>query len=153
MQSGSSDLVRSVAFEKFMKPKLIAGETQFSVAVYDVLNDLVSVGFPPANIPQVCSALRKRQFLREHHLEIESIEGPPKKMSPTVVYHYRVINSAGTESPLPAQTVEAGQQEDSESWALRVTEKIRGLLKDEIAAFGGTEGFIRWVRSEDEDAE
>ncbi|MGA2249008.1 hypothetical protein [Terracidiphilus sp.] len=136
-----------------MKPKLIAGATKFSVAVRDVMNDLVSVGFPPANIPQVCSALRKRQFLREHHLEIESIDGPPQKMSPTVVYHYRVINPEGAQPPLPTQAVNVVEQEDSESWALRVTEKIRGLLKDEIAAFGGTEGFIRWVRSEDEDAQ
>ena len=44
-------------------------------------------------------------------------------------------------------------KEDSDAWAERVTSKIRGLLKDEIAKFGGTEGFIRWVRSEDEEAE
>lgn len=35
--------------------------------------------------------------------------------------------------------------------AFRLTEKLRGLMKDEIAAHGGTEGFMRWVRS-DEDA-
>ena len=117
------------------------------------MNDLVAQGFPPANTPQVCTALRKKQFLREHCLEIESIEGPPKKLSPTVVYHYRVTDPAEVKSSLPAQTEASTDREDSETWAFRVTEKIRGLLKDEITALGGTEGFIRWVRSEDEDAE
>jgi hypothetical protein len=36
--------------------------------------------------------------------------------------------------------------------AFRLTEKLRGLMKDEIAARGGTEGFMRWVRSDEEDA-
>jgi hypothetical protein len=43
--------------------------------------------------------------------------------------------------------------ETPEEKAFRLTEALRGLLKDEIAAYGGTEGFMRWVRSdEDEDA-
>jgi hypothetical protein len=44
-------------------------------------------------------------------------------------------------------------QESPKERAFRLTEKLRGLLKEEIAAHGGTEGFMRWVRSdEDEDA-
>jgi hypothetical protein len=43
-------------------------------------------------------------------------------------------------------------QEDPDAWALRVTEKLRGLLKDELAEYGGGEAFLRWIRSEDEDA-
>jgi hypothetical protein len=35
----------------------------------------------------------------------------------------------------------------------RLTEQLRGLLKDEIAQYGSAEEFIRWVRSDnDEDA-
>jgi len=45
-------------------------------------------------------------------------------------------------------------EETPSARAFRLTERLRGLLKEEIAAYGGTEAFIRWVRgySEDEDA-
>lgn len=151
MQSGSSELVRSVAFEKYMRPRLNAGSRRFSVAVKDVMDDLVSQGFPPANIPQICTALRKKSFLRQHQLEIESIEGPPKKMSTTVVYHYRVANPAPPNPPLPSAAVEAPVNENPEEWAARITGKFRGLLKEELAAYGGGEAFMRWIRSEDGD--
>jgi len=45
----------------------------------------------------------------------------------------------------------APANEEPEAWALRLTEKLRGLMKEEFAAFGGGEAFLRWVRSEDED--
>src|SRR5580658_8559469 len=51
-----SDQVRAVAGAKFVRPALAAGKIRFSVAVRDVLKDLVADGFPPANTPQVCSA-------------------------------------------------------------------------------------------------
>jgi hypothetical protein len=35
---------------------------------------------------------------------------------------------------------------------LRVANKLHGLMKEEIAAHGGAEGFIRWVRSDEGDA-
>ena len=37
------------------------------------------------------------------------------------------------------------EDETPEEWAHRVTGKLRGLLKDEIQAFGGTDGYMRWV--------
>jgi hypothetical protein len=36
--------------------------------------------------------------------------------------------------------------------AFRLTEKMRGLLKEELAEYGGGEAFLRWIRSEEEDA-
>ncbi len=41
--------------------------------------------------------------------------------------------------------------ETAEEWAHRMTGKLCGVLKEEIAACGGAEAFIRWVRSGDED--
>jgi len=41
--------------------------------------------------------------------------------------------------------------ETLEAWAHRLTEKLHGLLKEEMAAYGGGEAFLRWVRSEDEE--
>jgi hypothetical protein len=149
-----SDQVRAVAGAKFVRPALAAGKTRFSVAVKDVLKDLVAAGFPPANTPQVCTALRTKEFLLQQGIEIESIDGPPSKMSTTVVYHYRVRNSGAepaasgrSEEPEPTglSPEEAGER------ARKLGESIRGLLKEEMAEFGGAEGFIRWVRGYDEE--
>jgi bisphosphoglycerate-dependent phosphoglycerate mutase len=43
------------------------------------------------------------------------------------------------------------EEESPEAWAHRATGKLFGLLKDEIAAAGGAEAFLRWVRSDDVD--
>jgi hypothetical protein len=154
MQHGSSELVRSVASEKYVKPAIRQGKARFSIAVKDIIQDLAAEGFPPRNTPQVCSALRKKAFLKGHGIEIEAIDGPPSKTSTTVVYRYKLADSRGSEGSADSPGGELGTQqdrEDSDAWAFRVTEKMRGLLREEIAQFGGTEGFIRWVRSEDGD--
>lgn len=154
MIRGSSDQVRAIAKEKYVKPALDSGKTRFAVAVKDLWEDLVAQGFPPANVPQVCTAIRKKEFLRENGLEIEGIDGPPSKQSTTVVVRYRVsgIDShAQSMERAPDNKPTVTDGETPEQWALRVTDKIRGLLKNEIAEMGGAEAFIRWVRSEDED--
>ena len=94
MSHGLSEQVRAVASEKYVHPALRAGKTQFSVAVRDLLQDLVSQGFPPGNTPQVCTAIQAEKFLRTNGLEIEGIDGPPSKKSTTVVVRYRVADTA-----------------------------------------------------------
>ncbi len=157
MNQGSSDQVRAVAVQKYVKPALRSGKSEFSIAVKEILRDLVSQGFPPGNIPQVCTALRKKEFLRENGLEIEKIDGPPSKMSTTVVFRYRVATpSNATPEPTqdtPPEKAPTSFEETPEERAMRLTEKLRGLLKDELADYGGAEAFIRWVRGhEKEDA-
>jgi hypothetical protein len=141
--------------EKYFEPALRAGKKQFSISVKDLLQDLVAQGFPPSNTPQVCTALRKRAFLREHGIEIERIEGPASKLSTTVVYHYRATGSCARPDNRKSQTDNIQldpKQEDPSARAYRLTEKLRGLLKEELAEYGGGEAFLRWIRSEDEDA-
>ncbi len=43
-------------------------------------------------------------------------------------------------------------EQDPAARALRMTEKLRGILKEELAEYGGGEAFLRWVRSENENA-
>ena len=83
-----SDQVRSVAKDRYVKPALRSGHTDFSIKVRSVLDDLVPLGFPVNNTPQVCNALRSDKFLRENGLVITSVDGPPSKLSTTVVVHY-----------------------------------------------------------------
>jgi hypothetical protein len=136
---------------------------------------------PEQNTPQFCSAIKKAEFLTENGLEIIGIEGPPSKQSTTVVVNYRVLPRSGdtrgtvphpaTELDLsrastPGEALKAileRKQAEAEARiappatetvserAFRLTEKLRGLMKDEIAAHGGTEGFMRWVRSDEDE--
>ena len=110
-----------------------------------LMKELESEGFPANHPRQFCKALQKRAFLQEKGLILQDVEGPPSGTSTTVVIHYSVNGGSGTSASVNAET--PAQR------AFRLTEKLRGLMKDEIAAHGGTEGFMRWVRSdEDEDA-
>jgi hypothetical protein len=157
MNYGLSDQVRSVASEKYVIPAIRAGKTRFSVAVRELMRHLEPLGFPARNWPQICTAIQAEKFLRAHGLEIETVDGPPKKQSPTVVVRYRVKRSAEGTFEQDAQEQhrepELSPTEDPGDRAFRLTEKLRGLLKDEFAAYGGGEAFLRWVRSEDEDAQ
>ena len=153
MNIGLSERIRTLAKAKYVEPALLGGKDIFSIRVRDLLNDLQAEGFPVGHTPQVCSALKTGKFLRENGLEIESIDGPPSKMSPTVVVRYRVSKrtqqSSATRSPSEEQPVAA--TETPEARAQRLGGKLRGLLKDELAEYGGGEAFIRWVRGYDEE--
>lgn len=76
-------------------------------------------------------------------------------MSTTVVVRYRVANS-GVQPNTRKNPAEGGEidpnEETPSARAFRLTEKLRGLLKEELAEYGGGEAFLRWIRSEDEDA-
>lgn len=139
--------------KKDVAPALQAGNVQFSIAVRDLLNDLQAEGFPGGHTPQVCSALQTAKFLRENGLSIEAVIGPPSKMSPTVVVRYRVTSAGQPSDPAKAKdnASKSAENESPEARALRLTERIRGLLKEELAEYGGGEAFIRWVRGYDEE--
>jgi hypothetical protein len=152
MSNGSSELVRDVAVDRYVRPAVSAGRASFSIAVKDIMRDLESRGFPRSNYPQVCTSLKTQKFLRENSLEIEKIEGPPSGLSTTVVIHYRVAEPESA-SPGPsgsATDLKPGTEEDSAARAKRLVDGIFGLLKEELAEFGGGEAFLRWVRSDDD---
>ena len=154
MTTKLSDQIRLLAREKYVRPALRNGKTRFTIIVKAVWNDLQDEGLPvTGRTPQICSALQTKKFLKENGLEIEEVEGPPSKVSPTVVVHYRVVKPGQSEQPPKAHDREKGplNEETPEEWAHRVTGQIRGLLKEELAEYGGAEGFIRWVRGYDEE--
>ncbi len=145
---GLSDRVRSLVTEKYILPALTAGERQIRIGVKDVLNDFSEKGdFPRFRTPVICQALLGDKLLTQNGLEIESVDGPPSKQSRSVVVHYRVVTSAKA-SELAG--LKCSPSETPEQRAFRLTEKLRGLMKDEIASHGGTDGFMNWVRSNEE---
>jgi len=154
MATGLSDAIREFARTEFVLPAAAAGKSEFDIAVRDVWEGMKERGFDMSSkTPQVCSALKTRIFLEENHLAISQIDGPPSGQSPTVVFHYRMIGSKVAESSAEqSKDADRGEAaETPEEWAHRMTGKLFGLLKDEISSMGGTEAFIRWVRSEDDE--
>lgn len=149
-----SDRVRGIVIEKYVKPALNAGNTKLSIRARDVLKDAEATeDFPRGRTPLICNVLQSNKLLSEAGLELDRVEGPPSRQSRTVVVHYRVVKSDRTETEAFSgdSSRERGVAEDPAERAKRLTEKLRGLLKEELAEYGGAEGFMRWVRSDEED--
>jgi len=151
---GLSDKIRQRAVEKYLLPALESGQERFSIRIKELMRELETEGFPPNHPAQFCTALKKQAFLQEYGVALEGIEGPRSGMSTTVVLHFRIAkrdNGVGkTSREIAPDTVP--KAEDPTARAKRVTAGLRGLLKNEIAAYGGTEAFIRWVRSDEDEA-
>ncbi|MGA1981234.1 MAG: hypothetical protein ABSG84_02090 [Acidobacteriaceae bacterium] len=138
-----NEQIRKRAWEKYIAPQIQKGASAIVLPIRPLMKEMEAEGFKTNRPRQFCTALQKREFLREKNLVLDRVDGPPSGTSTTVVLHFRYAGgsaTSGVAGESPAQR------------ASRLTEKLRGLMKDEIAAHGGAEGFIRWVRSdEDED--
>jgi hypothetical protein len=153
MKPQLSDQVRAMAQSAFVKPAYQSGRKEFSISVKELMDGLQAKGFPPNHTPQICSALQTGKFLRPNGLEIIRIDGPKSKTSTTVVFHYRITGSmSGPQQPSRVTSSSDAEQEEPQARSKRLTDKLRGLLKEEIGNYGGADAFIRWVRSEDENA-
>ncbi len=153
MAIGTSERIRALARTKYVETAVASGRDEFSIRVRDLIGDLKGEGLGGGHTPQICSALKTAKFLRENGLEITKVEGPQSKMSPTVVFSYRVAKADGQSGAGSDPAARRSQaQEDPAERARRVAGKLRGILKQELAEYGGGEAFLRWIRSEDEDA-
>src|ERR1700677_1291091 len=97
-ESRQADRIRSLVAERYVVPVRKAGSSRLSIKVRDVLGDVAKENFPRGRTPLICEVLQGKKFLTQQGLEIESIDGPPSKQSPTVVVHYRVIGADGDSS-------------------------------------------------------
>ncbi|MGB7191073.1 MAG: hypothetical protein WBD10_13105 [Acidobacteriaceae bacterium] len=147
-----ADTVRATAIQKYVEPAKKAGVREFSIAVKDLLKELQAVDFPLNYTPLVCNSIKTKTFQRENHLEITEIEGPKSQTGTRVVVHYRLMDDDDKGGVIRRSAHQDRQIESPSDRATRLTEGLRGLLQKEIASFGGADAFIRWVRSDDEDA-
>lgn len=149
MRTDYSNKIRTLAEHQYVVPARREGRRKFAIRVRDVLNTMVErEGLPRQNVPQVCSALRSpRKFLAPLGLEIEKVEGPPSQMSPTVVFHYRFLNQSKESG---SNTVSADPEGEAARKSKSPIARLRGLLKDEMAAYGGGEAFLKWLRTDPE---
>jgi hypothetical protein len=145
LKTGWSEKVRDIAVRDYVQPAR-QSRSRVKIKFGDLKEKMLKLGFPPQNANQIASPLESRKFWEPLGLEMCTPRGQSRKVS--TVFEFRFLDE--TETP------EDRSQESSQQRAFRLTEKLRGLMKDEIAAHGGTEGFMRWVRSdedeEDEDA-
>jgi hypothetical protein len=136
-----SERIRRRAWVSYMEPQIKQGLRRFAVPIKPLMKELEAEGFPTNHPRQFCKALQKKAFLEEKGLILDHVDGPPSGTSTTVVLHFSLSKDAGF---LAVETPEAR--------AMRVVDGLCGILKDEIASYGGTEAFMRWVRSEEDDA-
>ena len=139
-----SERIRERAWNRYIEPQIQRGARQIAVAIKPLMKEMESEGFKTNRPRQFCTALQKREFLREKNLVLDRVDGPPSGTSTTVVLHFNYGGDHGSGSSEMPGDAERAQ---------RAMDKLYGSMKDEIAAHGGAEAFIRWVRSEeDEDA-
>ncbi len=154
MRIAQSDRVREIVRKEYVAKAKERGQQRFSVSARDVLQRAeADPAFPRARTPLICNVLQSRKLLDEDQLEIERIDGPPSRQSRTVVVHYAFRDSATKVGVIPnIESLHRGHEETPEERAFRLTEKLRGLMKEEIAAHGGGDAYLRWVRGMDEEA-
>ena len=143
-----TDRIRSYVRDEYVLPARKLGSARLTVRVQDIRKEMSKEESMRGKSSVICQALQSKKLLSECELVVERIDGPPSKKSPTVVVHYRLASA--DRSPLQAmpETVE----ESAEAWAARLGGRLRGLLKEELALQGGGEQFLRWLRSEGENA-
>lgn len=148
MHGDMSNKIRAYAEHRYVAPARRAGRRTFIIPVRDVLDTLVErEGLPRQNVPQVCQALRSpRKFLAPLGLEIEKIDGPEKQTSTTVVFHYRF---QGEPSEAQESAAASHRASGSGSGSSPIT-RLYGLLRDELAEYGGGEAFLKWLRTDPE---
>ena len=159
--SGLSDKIRLLVSERYVQPALKLGSDRLSIRVKDVLKDVAGDPSARGRTPAICEVLQGRKLLRENDLEIEGVEGPPSRQSTTVVVHYRILHPgihkgrwAGDSKGdriMQATTI-SDREESPRERAGRLTNRMAGLLKDEMAAYGGGDAFMQWIRSDDDEA-
>ena len=66
-----------------------------------------------------------------------------------MVLHYSVRHGMKSGSLAQHDDVEKAERKRR---ALAAFDSTRGMMKENIAAFGGTEAFMRWVRSDGDEA-
>ena len=150
MKTGLSDQIRRVAKEKYVDPAVRTGQSEFSIPVRGILDLFPSSGFQGNRTPQICDSIRSAKFLTQNDLQIVGIEGPPSGQSSTVVVHYRIVR--GSVRGANQKSESATNEADAAGRAKRLTNGLKGLLSKELAEYGGAEAFVRWVRSDDEEA-
>lgn len=141
MKTGWSEKVREVADRDFVQPARPAGNA-VRIRFGDLRARMVKLGFPAGHFNQIATPLESSKFWQPRGLEMCTPKGQSR--NDDTIFEFRFVGEAVNSQEEPTET--------PKERALRAADELWGLFKKEIDAHGGPEGFIRWVRSdEDED--
>lgn len=139
-KTGWSDKVRQIARHEFVEPA--RGKTEIiQIRFGDLKSKLLRVGFPQGHANQVVSPLESSKFWKPLGLEMRSQKGQSRTIDSVLEFRFIDVVKGPT-----------AIEESPAKKARRLTNELKGLFKNQIAAHGGAEGFIRWVRSDQDDA-
>jgi hypothetical protein len=132
---GSTDKVRRTAAEQYIVPARRRSEKVVTIhsgafGKFLVQNKIL----PPNRFPIICNALKSAKFLKENHLILEEIQGPPSGNSSTVTFVYKV-------EPLPSGSHSAPKNRSEVSSGSFMS--LRGIMKSAYEKLGGAEVFHR----------
>lgn len=139
-----SQRIRQRFIERYLEPARRNRKREFSVRVGDLMKEMEEAGLLRKGLQhQVCTAIQKRSFLEENNLEANVVAPAtaPSGKSTTVTVHYRF------------HSLQPKSTETAEEKVERLLKPLIGSMKEKIAAHGGAEGYIRWVRGYDEESE
>ena len=130
--------IRKLAEREFVARSRSAGKTEFAIAVRDLMAKAQAAGITTSGrTPAFCNAIRTLDFLDENGLEVSGVEGPPSKLSTTVVVHYRFRSS-------PRTAIGAGDQPSPSDAIADPLLELSGLLRGAIRE--GAAAFVRELR-------
>jgi hypothetical protein len=118
--------IRDYAAKIFVVPAREQGSRRFNIRVGDVVRELKLY----QSIPNVCSALKTKEFLHSNRLRLVDATGPKSGLSTTTVFTYEFVDLEGSSQP------------NSDAWS-----RLRGALKDVFAELGGGEAYLRDERN------
>ena len=140
MKTGWSERVRDVADREFVQPARSEGN-RVKIRFGDLRSRMVRLGFPTGHFNQIATPLESSKFWQPRGLEMCTPKG--QKRNDETIFEFRFVDERQKNQALPTET--------PKERALRAAGELWGMFKEEIAAHGGTEGFIRWVRSDEEE--
>jgi hypothetical protein len=128
---GSTDRVRSKAVEQYIAPARRRNESVVKIhsGIFGKLLVQQNV-LPPNRFPIICNALKSEKFLKQNHLTLQEIQGPPSGRSSTVTFVYKV-------EPLPITPDTSSSPTVKGNGFLG----LRGILKSTYKELGGAQAF------------
>ncbi len=129
---GSTDRVRRSAAQQYIEPARRRSQKIVKIHSGTFGKFLVDRKVLSQNrFPIICNALKSQKFLKENHLILEEIQGPPSGRSSTVTFVYKI-------EPV---SVPHGSSPATQSGGPNSFMNLRGILKRTYVKLGGAEKF------------
>lgn len=125
-----AQMIRDHSRKTFVEPARKAGRVSFEIQAGEVHSSLRLT----SQMPNVCQALRGRQFLKENNLLLDRVDGPQSGQGSRVRFFYRFSDAASEPG------IASDSDRKSPIWGLR------GIAREVFRELGGAENFLKAQR-------